>query len=444
MTPTRSLQYRLNLGLSLPLGALLLILWGLTAAVMQRLASDLVAARLEHDAEGLLQALERGPNGSWSLDPERLPPIYRQPLSGHYYLVLNDATTLRSRSLWDEKLETPRLSPGERLQSELPGPRGEPILLWSAGYEKLGTPLTISVAESLGAAESLMHRFHLVSGLLILLTIALSLITQRLVVKRSLASLETLRQELSDLEQGRVAALTEQVPQEVQPLVREVNHLLQLLAQRLERSRNALGNLAHALKGPLNLISQSLQSNTPGSGAELRGELEPQIAQLRTLIERELKRARLVGNPSPGRWFDANAELPVLLQLLQRMHPERRISLRLPPATRLPADRDDMLELFGNLLDNACKWARQEIRCTIEPTADGPLILIEDDGPGCDLERLGELTRRGSRLDESREGHGLGLAIVADLVAVYRGILRFDRSRLGGLRVEVLLKGRQR
>jgi signal transduction histidine kinase len=432
-----SLQRRLNLGLSLTLGLLLLLLWAVAAGLTQRLATELIVARLAHDAEGLLLALHPSPEGAWQLDPAGLPPIYRQPLSGHYYLIHTPRGALRSRSLWDAELEVAPLSLGEQARHEAAGPGDETLLVWSAGFEKGGVALTIALAESLEPAAARMRRFHLAFGGLILCIVAVSLIIQRRVVRSALAGLEALRRELADLEQGRVRALTASAPQEVRPLVEEVNRLLGLLAARLERSRNALGDLAHALKGPLSLIRHTLESKEPADAASLRADLLPRTEQLRGLIERQLKRARLAGDVAPGRRFDAAAELPVLAELLQRMHPGPQIHLHLPAAAQLPADRDDMLELFGNLLDNACKWARSEVHCALENDSEGWGLRIEDDGPGCDPGQLERLTRRGVRLDETRDGHGLGLAIVADLVEVYGGELRCGRSKMGGLRVEV-------
>jgi signal transduction histidine kinase len=264
----------------------------------------------------------------------------------------------------------------------------------------------------------------------------LLLVLQQRLVSRLFEHLEKVRNEVRAVARGDAGQLDEEVPSEVMPLVREVNRLLQLLGQRMQRSRNALGNLAHALKTPLNLLGQDLDELPPG---ELRNRLQHQAEQIRGLTERELRRSHLSGGGAPGQQFDAAAELPSLIQALRRMHGGKHLDIRSGtlPSQPLPLDRDDMLELLGNLLDNACKWARQVVLVAVEHPG-GARIRVEDDGPGVADEVLQQLTDRGVRIDEQVAGHGLGLAIVRDVVRLYGGTLHFDRSpTLGGLRVQV-------
>lgn len=442
-----SLQGRLRLGLALPLSLLLGLLWWLTAGLMERLTEDLVATRLKHDGQALLAALHFDAAAQPQIDTERLPPVYRQPLSGHYYqLQVQGPPTIgeiRSRSLWDNELALAQLPPGEQRITLINGPGNQPLMLWLAGFEKHGRRLTLGVAEDLNMAQAALRTFHLAFGILTLLIIAAALASQWLVVTRSLRSLEQVRRELGQLEQGRIDTLTPEVPDEIRPLVEEVNRLLILLGQRLERSRNALGNLAHALKSPLALIRQRLEQTPEGPAQRQAGqrEIAEQTGLIQRLIERELRRARLAGPAAPGRSFHPAEELPALSEVLKRMHPERQLSFELaaPPELRIPADRDDMLELLGNLLDNAAKWAREKIRCEIEADATGSSIRIDDDGPGCTPQQLRTLTRRGLRLDESVQGHGLGLSIADELVQLYGGEMDFSTSPLGGLRVAIRL-----
>ena len=168
-----------------------------------------------------------------------------------------------------------------------------------------------------------------------------------------------------------------------------------------------------------------------------------QLDTMRETMARELHRARLSGGGPVGSSFEVRGQLAVLVDVLQRLHAERHISIELDaPDEALPVDREDMLELFGNLLDNACKWAQGRVRVQVAPAgAGGQLVFsVEDDGPGVPEALLGQLGTAGLRTDESRPGHGLGLAIVSDIVAQYGGTLRFGRSAgLGGLRVEVSL-----
>jgi signal transduction histidine kinase len=162
---------------------------------------------------------------------------------------------------------------------------------------------------------------------------------------------------------------------------------------------------------------------------------------MRRMIDRELKRARLAGEGPSGARFLVESEVPPLMDALRQMYREKNLKLesRIPAAHSFAGDREDMLELIGNLLDNACKWARNRVRLTVE-TAPGLAVAIEDDGPGVSSGQLDRLIKRGVRLDESAAGHGLGLSIVNDIIRQYGGELDFDRSPdLHGLRVRVRL-----
>jgi len=224
----------------------------------------------------------------------------------------------------------------------------------------------------------------------------------------------------------------------------EVNHLLKQLGKQLKRSRNSTGNLAHSLKHPLNLLKQLAESNTHHSQLPLavRQELLLNTLEIQQLIESELKRARLVGSAIPGQQFSPEKELPGLITVLKRVYHDKTlyIDYDISPGLEYPADRNDMLELYGNLLDNACKWAESTVFCEVKPVNKNDIsICIEDDGNGCDKKLLSSLTQRGVRIDETTSGTGLGLAIVKDIVELYSGKIHFSQSQLGGLKVSVLL-----
>lgn len=269
--------------------------------------------------------------------------------------------------------------------------------------------------------------------------IVLVLIVQGMVIRRTFSRLDHIRTELQRLETGGITRLNEAVPAEIHPIVAEFNHLLSLMQERLERSRNSLGNLAHALKGPLNLLVQQLDQaeGTPGNR-----QARQQAERIRQLTERELKRARMAGQGNTTQRFDPREELPVLVDVLARIHHKspRCITLDIAPEITRFGDREDMLELIGNLLDNACKWAEERVHCQISPQNDHVEIIVEDDGPGRTEQELQQMTERGVRLDESVEGHGLGLAICKDIVKLYGGNISFGQAaKLGGVKVTVLL-----
>ena len=433
-----SLQRRLQISLTLSLVCFMALLWWAGSLAVQDLGEELIASRLEHDAEALLAAID--PTNRAEL--KQINPIYNQPFSGHYYAISRaDGSRLFSRSLWDQQLDTPALQPGEIKQWHTIGPDGQQLLVWSRHYQKQGQAITLAVAEDLTPLQNQLGLFQWVFAALAFVVLLVLLGMQKRIINNSFHSLDQLRNEIKQLEQGELTTLSEQVPSEVLPLVQEFNRLLELLAQRLERSRNALGNLAHALKTPLSLLTQQLDNPALDQHPDLRTDAQTQTQRIRTLMERELKRARLAGSASPGQRFDARQELPTLVEVLQQVHSRREleIELNIAPDVTSFGDREDMLELIGNLLDNACKWANYQVRCTISGT-EQINITVEDDGPSQTEEGLQRLTERGVRLDESVDGHGLGLSIAKDIIKLYNGSIHFDQSEtLGGLQIRITL-----
>ena len=172
----------------------------------------------------------------------------------------------------------------------------------------------------------------------------------------------------------------------------------------------------------------------------LRGELTRQTQQIRLLIDRELKRARIAGLSNPAQRIVLAKEVTDLVDTLKKIHWRKVLDIQcgIPVDCIFPGDRDDLLEMLGNLLDNACHWAGAKVRMTVTETSGQLTFTVEDDGPGCPREQLELLTQRGMRIDESRAGHGLGLSIVADIVEQYNGCLFFSDSReLGGFLAQV-------
>jgi len=447
-----SLQRRLQLGLAVSVVILMVLLWWLLAGAIEKFGEGFVQSRLEHDADSLLSALQVKESGELEITPGRMASIYQKPFSGHYFVVRATGQTLYSRSLWDETLAVTTLSQGEARQWTITGPSRQTLLVWSRGFQKQGHQFTLAIAEDLSPLSESLVRFNWYFAGLSLLALVVLLGVQQYIVRRSLWPLEKIRVEVKNLQQGAVGELTEEVPVEVRPLVHEVNHLLQLLSERLQRSRHAMGNLAHALKGPLSLLTQLAQQESVRNLPDLSNDLDQHTNAIRQLMDRELKRARLMGQGTPGVRFVPHEDMPVLVDVLQRMFVDseektgRGEALDIQwqaPAVVFMFDRDDMLELMGNLLDNACKWASHQVRCVLQGDERHLLVTVEDDGPGCTDEEIARLTTRGVRIDESVRGHGLGLAIVRDVVATYNGELTMGRSdAFGGLKVTVKLENR--
>ncbi|MEJ2694030.1 MAG: sensor histidine kinase, partial [Candidatus Thiodiazotropha sp.] len=403
---------------------------------LQSMTEDFVASRLNHDAEALLGSLVITPN-RMKVRPGRVNQIYLQPFSGHYYVIrLEDGRQTTSRSLWDFQLDLPHLAAGESSRLYLEGPNGQQLLVWLSGYRKRDLEITVAVAEDVTPIAAMRERFLLNFALLSLGGLVLLLLLQRWVVRRSFRRLEPLRAEIQGLAESGGQRINERVPTEIRPLVREINHLLQLLTQRNERSRNALGNLAHALKGPLNLLGRYFDRLSKQQRTEEGILAANQAERIRLLIERELKRARMAGKGTPSQRFDPQQDMPDLIAVVRQVHQERaiKVDLQVDPQLPLFGDREDIFELIGNLLDNAFKWAAASIRVRLW-SDQGVHIQVEDDGGGLSDQDLQRLTQRGSRLDESVEGHGLGLSIALDIAKLYGGAIRFDRSpELHGLR----------
>ncbi len=435
-----SLLARLSLGLALGLVLLFILQWWLVSGAMRNMSEAYVSSHLEHDIGNLLGAIFVDEQGQLALNPTRINGVFNMPFSGHYYLVVSADQQLRSRSLWDESMPLPTVH-GKAMFGQ--GPAGQPLLILSHKYQKYGRELVIASAEDWSPMESDLAKFRVNYGLVSALALVAVLGLLAVLVRRSLRPLQQVREEVQQLEQGEVLRLSETVPSEIKPLVKEFNNLLDVMQERLQRSRTALGNLAHALKTPLTVLTRLADSDEMTQAPEARQQLAGQTEQMRQMMERQLKRARLAGGASPGWQFRPADELPDLVTVLGKVFSERniRIETQIPPQLVAMVDREDMLELFGNLLENACKWARSRVRLTI---VDGPGLVfrVEDDGPGCVPELREQLLRRGVRADESTAGHGLGLAIVQDIVDHYRGELSLSQSdALGGFAVNVRLPG---
>ena len=436
----RSIQRRLSLGLISVMVIVGLVLAQTSLWLFEVGLQRYLEAGLRNDSENLLVALVRGPGGV-QLDEQRLSPAYQRPFSGHYFRIDFGDNHWRSRSLWDQEL--PQL-PQAGLKGNLQlGPEGQQLLVLRSDYKRFGQSISISVAQDYTPVREsfrLMRQVGLVLGLAALLLI---LILQRVTVRRALRPLETAREQIAQLQQGQRSQLDTQVPAELEPLVAQINHLLAHTEDSLKRSRNALGNLGHALKTPLAVLLSVASSEQLKDQPQLAKLLREQLQQVQQRLNRELNRACLAGETLPGALFDCDSELPGLLATLNMIHGEHlELSYQVRPGLQLPWDREDLLELLGNLLDNACKWADAEVRLSIEQTPECFQLIVEDDGPGIPEAQRDQVFSRGTRLDEQTDGHGLGLGIVRDIVDVWGGTLRLQESPLGGLKVLIELPRR--
>ncbi|MGL4315230.1 MAG: sensor histidine kinase [Pseudomonas sp.] len=436
----RSIQRRLSLGLG---GVLVVVGLALAQGSLWLFDNGLrrfLQDGLKDETESLLIALVRGPQGV-QLDEQRIDPAFQRPFSGHYFRIDFAGQTWRSRSLWDRDLQQPAAA---GLQAELgDGPSGQHLLLYRADYQRFGQHFVISVAQDY---TPILHHFRRLQWLGLGLgggALLLILLAQRYTVRSALRPLERVRQQIAQLQQGRRSELDSAVPMELEPLVTQINRLLAHTEDSLKRSRNALGNLGHALKTPLAVLVSLANREELQAHGELRSSLREQLAQIEQRLARELGRARLAGEVLPGAHFDCAEELPALFATLGMIHSRGlQLDWQAAPGLSLPWDREDLLELLGNLLDNACKWADERVQLHVTAEAGGYCLCVDDDGPGIVAARREEVMGRGTRLDEQVAGHGLGLGIVRDMVEAWSGQLSLEDSPLGGLRVLIRLPRR--
>ena len=434
-----SLRKRLQFSLTLTL-LLMLILFAIgTGIIGERLMHELVASRLADDSETLLAKLQWQTNQPVLLDSQSISSSYQRAFSGHYYVLQTDSLQKSSRSLWDQHFEL-KAAPavGQSQLYETPGPQQQSLLVRVAAYQKQGHRVVLWLAEDMSPHYAPLQSYYLSFALVAAVILLLLWWLQGLSLRRGFDHLHQVANAIAQLKHGELQRLSEQVPEEIAPLVREVNHLTEQLEKRIERSRHAIGNVAHALKTPLALMQQQAEDPLWHDFPSQHEQFTRQLSQIRLRVDEELRRARIMGVSHPAESFNPAEQLPDLIEIVRRVHFQREVEVQCECIDQNIGNisRDDMLELLGNLLDNAYKWAKTKIICVVEINAS-LTIIIEDDGPG--TEQAAQLLQgRGQRLDEQRSGHGLGLAICQEIVAAYSGDIRLDRSpALGGLRVVI-------
>lgn len=430
-----SLEKLIRNRLILVLLAFMILLLGLLHHGLNTITQDFVITRLQHDSESLISALNRTED-DWEIEQSSLPLVYQRALSGHYFILHYKAKSIRSRSLWDHSIQSADLLTGKTTSGVVAGATDQALLYWQQGFTKQGTEFSLWIAEDIAPLQARQMQLKMyVVGLIIAVT-SILLFWQRLVLRRGFSQLNKLQSVIVQQHAGNDIPLPQQIPSEVKPLVDAIEQTLSRMGEQMQRSRTSLGNLAHEFKRPLQALQWKIQQE---SDSIKSGQLDGIYLQLKSLVDRELRRARIAGAPTPGKQFNPKEEIPQVEKLLVRMG-DGGIQLNASlPDVALPYDRDDMLELVGNLLDNAWRYARSEVRIDIHKTNSQWLIEVEDDGDGVAESDLEKLVQRGLRLDETDSknslGHGLGLSICAAIVQSYNGDLTFHHSTLGGLKV---------
>jgi signal transduction histidine kinase len=391
--------------------------------------------------DGIVAGSELSPEGRIELRLQLGEPRFDQPFSGWYWQI-NDRTALvrRSSSLWVNTLDV--TWPGEDgvAVTELNGPAGEELRMLARTITLPGRDVPFIYAVAGDRSEITLQKQRFDRLLAISLGVLfLGVLTGILIqVRFGLKPLRRIRQGLSAIRSGSRRRLEGSYPTEIQPLAVELNALLDHNEALIERARTHVGNLAHGLKTPLAVLAnEAHRTDSP-----LGQLVDRQVLLMRRQVDHHLARARAAAT---GSIIGARSEVaPVLADLqrtLLRIYVQRAIAIdtACPPELTFRGARQDLEEMLGNLMDNACKWATAKV--VVEAArADGRIaVTVADDGPGLPADRRAEVLQRGRRLDETVPGSGLGLAIVVDLAALYGGTLELDGAGLGGLLVRLNL-----
>ncbi|MEH6650987.1 MAG: HAMP domain-containing sensor histidine kinase [Motiliproteus sp.] len=413
-----SIEQRIRYSLILTLLVTFTALAVLANYGVKQLSRDFVLTRLQHDSDSLIRAMSLSQEAHWVIDTHYMPVIYQRVKSGHYFQVVSSDQRIRSRSLWDQ---TPAVAPQAVGQSvvQLDDVDQERWLIWQQSIELQDRQVTLWIAEDIAPLEQQWQRFTALLSATMLVALIILVALQRYLIRKSFAQLTDLEQAINQLKQGEIKAISASVPSEIKPLTNEINHLLERLEQRTSRSRTAMGNLAHELKRQLQQL-HLLSSDLPDHVVQ---QYRSTLEQISRLIERELKRARIAGDSHPGRRFNPNDDLPYLLEVLAKIYPAMAIKADIAATAELPFDRDDMLELIGNLLDNACKYGASKVHLRLSLSDSALLLSVSNDGTEITASIQAQLLSRGVRTDESIEGSGLGLSICQMIIASYGGEL---------------------
>jgi signal transduction histidine kinase len=443
-----------SLRLRLIAGGIVAILLALAVAgvglvlLFERHIARTLADDLDVHLKQLLAGIDVDAQGNVVLTQPPADPRFTDPLSGLYWQISDvRGQLLRSRSLWDTTMMLPadEPAPGHVHQHEVQGPAGGRMLVaeravtLTAGNRPVVVRVAVAadLARVWAAASAFAKDLALALGLLgCVLAIATSI-----QVALGLRPLDALRRGIADIRAGRTRHLPVAVPAEVEPLVTEVNALVDAQMDEVERSRRRAADLAHGLKTPLAaLIADAARLHEHGEHAIAR-DIEAVGEAMSRHVDRELARARVRGRAIRGAEQSTSLKplLDSVIATLVRTPAGKRITFEalISENLRLPIDRTDIAEVLGNLLENATRHAAARVRITASLASTGPLVTIEDDGKGLSPSQLPRVLERGIRLDECGEGAGLGLAIVQDVLEAYGWRVDLASSKLGGLKATI-------
>lgn len=407
--------------------------------------------RLQGLLYAVLGAAELGPDNALTVDASRLPEKrLAQPQSGLYAFLLNadGGLTWHSPSLLATVPPVLEAGVGQWRFENLPDVAVGPVFALSFGIRWLGEEegggrrYTVVALEDRADFDAQIRQFRASLWLWLIAAGVLLLGIQVLVLRWGLRPLGGLMRELRDIEAGEGETIGPAYPDELRPLVGALNALLDNERHQRARYRNALADLAHSLKTPLSVLQGIAQGNERSS--EQRRVALEQLHRMEGIVDYQLQRAGAAGRQVLRRPVPLRPLAERLVAALEKVYRDKALhfDVQISPALALRADEDDLMEMLGNLLDNAAKWTQTRVGISAERSADQWVIQIDDDGPGFPPQALEPLLERGARADTRTAGQGIGLAVVDELVKSYGGTLSAAASPLGGARLVIRIPAR--
>ncbi|MGE0666420.1 MAG: ATP-binding protein [Sphingomonadales bacterium] len=437
-----SLTLRLILGAGLWTLFALVIVGVVLSFLFRQTVERSFDARLNVLLESLIVSAEYDRRQGVYLSGSLPDPRFEQPYSGWYWQITpREGAVMISRSLWDRELAQDLSQPAPQpRQYYAVGPDEQEIRVVERDiiFPEAEAGIRFAVAGVTTENKQQVARF--VGAIVVALGLmGVGLLGAVVIqVRYGLRPLRSLRRELERVRSGSVDQLQGEYPAEISPVVGELNQLIAHNAEVLARARTHVGNLAHALKTPLSVMVNESEADSTSLGASIRRQLEV----MRRLVDHYLVRARtaaagqVIGTRTP-----VAPAVNSLKSTLEKIYSSRDLSIVVDGGEKhsFRGERQDFDEMLGNLMDNACKWARTVVHVTVERSDNQLVFLVEDDGPGISDELREAVFSRGQRLDEATPGSGLGLSIVRDISGLYGGGITLGRSELGGLKAVLTL-----
>ncbi|MEJ2590925.1 MAG: ATP-binding protein [Candidatus Thiodiazotropha sp.] len=436
-----SIHQRLLLAASLVLTAFL----GLTGLALDNAfrsaGEEALQARLFSSVYALLAAAQEGPDGVLTMPDALTDPRFNRPDSGLYAMVAGKQTGYHwhSGSSLGRQLDFLRpMSPGQSKVQRVELPQGEAVMSLSFGvvwedFKGRELQYTLAVAEDLKPQMEQVSAFRNTLFVWLGGAALLLLLAQGWVLRWGLSPLRQVAEALTEIESGSTEQLQGDYPKELSPLTSNINSLIQHARARQQRYRDSLGDLAHSLKTPLAIL-QGLADRAEPMQAEEQSLLSEQVRRMNQIVGHQLQRAAASGRSSLTRNLPVKPVVERLARTLGKVYADAEIDWRveIPANLAFQGDEGDLMELLGNLMENACKYGNGRIRVSGRRET-GLWIRVEDNGPGIDAGRSQDVLQRGHRADQRASGQGIGLAVVVDIVKAYGGSLAIARSAdLGG------------